>query len=110
MMTITPASTGTPTMNVKRPKEGGFYVTFSFWVLFCGGSFFFLYVSIKLKKFFITKNLVITYKLSTINGFYHKVSDFSTILVFLNFCYSLEEIAKKKLKNEIKDCAINMNV
>jgi hypothetical protein len=40
MMTITPTSPSTPTMKVKRPREGGFCVTFSFWVLFCGGSYF----------------------------------------------------------------------
>jgi hypothetical protein len=33
------ASTGNQTMKVRRPKEGGFCVTFSLWVLFCGGFF-----------------------------------------------------------------------
>jgi hypothetical protein len=49
------------------------------------------------QKFFITKNLVITYQLSTIDGFYHKVNDFSMVLVFLNFCYNLKEIPKEKI-------------
>jgi hypothetical protein len=38
MMTTTSTSIGTPTMKVKRPKEGGLCVTFYIWVLFCGGS------------------------------------------------------------------------
>jgi hypothetical protein len=41
MMTTTPTSSGNQTTKVKRPKEGGFCVTFYFWVLFCGKSFFF---------------------------------------------------------------------
>jgi hypothetical protein len=41
MMTTIRASIGTPTMKVKKPREGEFCVTFSFWVLFCGGFFFF---------------------------------------------------------------------
>ncbi len=46
MMTTTPTSIGTPTTKVKRPREGGFCVTFSFWVLFCGWSFFsFMFLS-----------------------------------------------------------------
>jgi hypothetical protein len=52
MMTTTLASRGNQTTKVKRPKEGGFCVTFSFWVLFFDGSFFFLYVSIKFRNFF----------------------------------------------------------
>jgi hypothetical protein len=63
---------------------------------FCDGSFFSLCISLKPKKFFITKNLIIIYKLNTINGFYHKVNDFAMVLVFLSFCYSLKEIAKGK--------------
>ncbi len=55
------------------------------WVLF-----FSFYVSFKPRKFFfITENLVITYKLSTIEGFYYKVNDFATILGFLGFCHNL---------------------
>jgi hypothetical protein len=46
---------------VKRSKEGGFCVTFSFSVLFCDRSFFFLYIFNKPIIFFITKNLVINY-------------------------------------------------
>ncbi len=66
MMIITATSTGNQTTKVKRPKEGGFCVTFSFWVLFCGGSFFSFTFMSSTKSFFITKNLIITHKLSTI--------------------------------------------
>jgi hypothetical protein len=91
-MTATPTLTGKKTTKVKRPKEGGICVIlFYFWVLFCGRFFFPLYVSIKLKKFFIIKNLIITYKLSTIEGFYHKVNDFATGLIFLNFFHSFKK-------------------
>jgi hypothetical protein len=37
------------------------------------------------KVFFITKNLVITYKLNTIEGFYHKVNNFAMVLVLIFF-------------------------
>ncbi len=76
---------------------------FFFWVLFCVESFFSLYVSIKPKKFFITKNVVITYNLSTIKGFYHKERDFATDLVFLSFYCSPRVIAKKRKEIEIKE-------
>jgi hypothetical protein len=53
--------------------------------------FFSLCISIKPKKFFITKNLVIIYKLSTIDRFYHKVNDFAMVLVFLSFVIVLKK-------------------
>jgi hypothetical protein len=65
--------------------------------LFGGGSFFF-YTFIKPRKKIITKNLIITYKISTIQSFYYKEKDFVTILVFLGFCHSLGEIAKEEKK------------
>jgi hypothetical protein len=40
MMTTTLASIGNQTTKVKRPREGGFYVTFFFWFLFVVGLFF----------------------------------------------------------------------
>jgi hypothetical protein len=73
---------------VKKLREGGFCV-------FC---FFFFNVFIKPKFFFITNNLVITYKLSTIEGFYYKERVFATILVFIGFCHILGKIAKEKEK------------
>jgi len=67
VMPTVPTSTSNKTTKVKRLKEGGFCVfCFSLiWVLFCGGSFFFTFLSSP-KSFFITRNLIITYKLSTI--------------------------------------------
>jgi hypothetical protein len=49
----------------------------------------FLYAFIKLRKFFITKNLTITYKLITIKSFYFKEKNLVTILVFLGFYHNL---------------------
>ncbi len=88
MMTTTQASTSYQIMKVKRPREGGFCVTFSFWVLFCDGSFFPLCLCEPRKFFFLTKNLVIIYKLSTIKGFYHKVTNFSMVLVFVKHTHN----------------------
>jgi hypothetical protein len=50
MMMTTQASMGNQTMKVKRPREGGFCATFSFWVLFYGGSFFSFYIFVKPRK------------------------------------------------------------
>jgi len=63
--------------------------------------FFFKNVFIKPSKFFIIKNWVITYKLSTIKGLYYKERDFATILVFLGFCHNLGEIAKEEKKKNL---------
>ncbi len=85
MMITTPASTSNQTTKVKRPMEGGFCVIFSFWVLFCDESSFFSLCFFQTQNVFsilITKKLVITYKLSTIEGFYRKMNDFATVLVF----------------------------
>jgi len=62
------------------------------------------------KSFFITNNFVITYKLSIIEGFYHKVKDFPTILVFISFCHDPRKITKEEKKIEIKKCVINVNM
>ncbi len=59
---MTSISIGNKRTKVKRPRKGGF--------CFVVGSFFYIFV--KLIKFFIIKNLVITFKLSTIKSFYHK--------------------------------------
>jgi len=42
MMMTTQASMGNQTLNVKKPREGGFCATFFLGGLFYGGSFFFL--------------------------------------------------------------------
>jgi hypothetical protein len=83
---------------MKRLKEDGFWLFgFSFvWVLFCDGSFLFN-TFIKFRKFFITTNLIIIYRLSTIKGFYYNEKDFSTILIFLGFCHNLREITKEEI-------------
>jgi hypothetical protein len=92
-MTTVPTSTSNKATKVKRLKEGGFCVfCFSFfWVLFCGGSFF--YVFVKPRKFFITKNLIITYKLSTV-----EVPQKEKLCHNLGFCHSLGKIAKEEEK------------
>ncbi len=89
MTIITPTSTCNKTRKVKRIKEDGFCVfCFSFvWVLFCGESFFFTFSS-SLIFFLITKILVITYKLNTIESFYYKEIDFATFLFFFFFFLS----------------------
>jgi hypothetical protein len=50
--------------------------------VFCFVVGLFLYTFIKFRKFFITKNLVFIFKLSTIESFYYKERDFATILGF----------------------------
>jgi hypothetical protein len=72
--------------------------------------FLFFYVYVKPKKFFITKNLVITYKLSTIDDFYHKVKDFAMVLVFLSSCFNPRKITKEIEEIEIKECVASVNV
>jgi len=67
-------------MKVKKLKEGGFCFVVGFF----------------LNIYFYHQKMVITYKLSTIKGFYHKRRNFATILVFLDFCHSLGEIIKEK--------------
>jgi hypothetical protein len=57
----------------------------------------FFYAFIKFLKKIITKNLVITYKLSTIESFYYKEKNFIITLVFLGFCHSLGKIAKEEI-------------
>jgi hypothetical protein len=81
-MIATPSSISNKTTKVMNLREVEFCVfCFSFfWVLFCGGSFFLTFLSSPKK--IIGKNLVVTYKLNTIKGFYHKEKEFSIILVF----------------------------
>jgi hypothetical protein len=87
-MTATPTSTKNKTTKVKRPRENRFYV---FLLFFCSGfvlwSFFF-YALVKLRKFFITKNLVLIFRLSTIESFYYTNRDFTIILVFFCSCHN----------------------
>ncbi len=91
------ASTDNKITKVKRLREDGFCVfCFSFvWVLFCGGSFFNAFI--KLRNFFIIKNLIIIYKLNTIEYFYYKEKNFTIILVFITFCHNPREITKEEM-------------
>jgi hypothetical protein len=57
---------------------------------------FFLYAFFEFIKVFITNNLIIIYKLSTIESLYYKEKVFTTILVFLDFCHNPRKIAKEK--------------
>jgi hypothetical protein len=64
---------------------------------------------LSIPKKFITNNLIITFKLNIIEGFYHKVNDFVMSLVFLKFCHSFKKIAKKKKeKNQRSVVGVNM--
>jgi len=86
-MTSTLVSIGNKTTKVKRPWKGGFCV-FP-WVLFCGGSFFYIFV--KPINFFITKNLGIIYKLSTIREFVPQRKILPWSLFFLIFVTILKK-------------------
>jgi hypothetical protein len=69
-----------PNNEGEKVKGGWALCNLFFFNLFCDGFFFFLLCFYQAqKKFFIIKNLVITYKLSTIKGLYHKVNDFVNI-------------------------------
>jgi hypothetical protein len=62
---------------------------------FCFVVGFFLILLSSLKKF-ISKNLVIIFKLNTIESFYYKERDFAIILVFLGSCHNLRKITKEE--------------
>jgi len=62
------------------------FVVFDFLLFgFCFVVDLFFYIFVKLIIFFITKNLVITYKLNTIESFYYKEKDYAIILVLFLF-------------------------
>jgi hypothetical protein len=97
VMITTPTSIDNKTTKVKRPREDGFCV---FLFFFCPGLILwwvlFFYAFVKFNKKNITKNLVLIFKLSTIENFYYIQNDFATILVFLGSCHNLREITKEK--------------
>jgi hypothetical protein len=98
-MTATLTSTDNKTTKVKRPKENRFYVfLFFFCPSFVLWWFFFFYAFVKLRKFFITKNLVFIFKLNIVENLYYIEKDFAIILVFLCSCHSLGEIANEEEK------------
>jgi hypothetical protein len=77
-MIAAPPSIDNKTTKVKMSREDGFYVFFAFLLLGCYGGSFFINAFIKFIKFFIIKNLIIIYKLCTIQSFYYKERDFVT--------------------------------
>ncbi len=90
---VAPTPMGNKTTKVKRLKEDRFCIFLYFFfvsALFCGGSFF--YAFIKFRKFFITKNLVVIYKLSRTKSFYYK----ERLCHKLGFCHSPRKIAKEE--------------
>jgi hypothetical protein len=98
-MTTTPTSIDNKTTKVKRLREDKFCVFFAFLLFgfcFMVGPFFYTFV--KPRKKFISKNLIIIFKLRTIESFYYTQKDFATILVFLGSCCSPREIAKEQQK------------
>jgi len=74
------------------------------------GLFFSFTFLSSLESFFFAKNMVITYKLNTIKGFYHKVTNFAMVLVFLFFCHNFKEMAKEFFLNIYYECVVNVNV
>jgi hypothetical protein len=95
--TITPTSIDNKKTKVKRLREDRFCVFIL--QFFCQGFVlwwvFFLCTFFKLRKKIISKNLVIIFKLNTIESLYSKEKDFATILVFLGSCHNLIVITKE---------------
>jgi hypothetical protein len=93
-MKTTPASTDNETTKVKRLREDRFCVFLLFFLSrFCFVMGHIYYVFVKLKKKIITKNLVIIFKLNTIESVYYIERN----LGFFCFCHtSPREIAKEK--------------
>ncbi len=81
-MTTTPTSTNNKTTKVKRLREDRFCLFAFLLFRFCFVVGLFFNVFFKLKKFFITKNLVIIFKIITIKSFYNTYGNFAIILVF----------------------------
>jgi hypothetical protein len=81
MMATTLTSIHNKTTKVKRLKENRFSVFLLSRFCFVVGLFF--YAFDKLRKFFISKNLFIIFKLNIIKSFYYIKRDFTTILVAL---------------------------
>jgi hypothetical protein len=113
VMIATPTSTDNKITKVKRLREYEFCVFFTFLLFgFCFIAGLFFYASIKLKIIFITKNLVIIYKLNIIEKFYYKERDFATILVFLGFFHNPREITKEEesILKENYNVSVNVSI
>jgi hypothetical protein len=89
-----------PNNEGKKAKGGWVLCNSFFWGFVLWWVLFFLYVFVKPNFFLITKNLVIIYKLSKIEDFYHKVNNFAMVLVFKFFCRNFKEITKEKEKEK----------
>jgi len=75
------------------------FVVFYFLLFgFCFVVGLFFNIFIKLIIFFIAKNLIITYKLNTIESFYYKEKDYATILVFFLFLSQFLKNSKGRKK------------
>jgi hypothetical protein len=71
-MTATLTSTNNNTIKVKRPREDRFCIFLLFFLSkFCFVVGCFFYALIKFRIFFITNNVVLIFKLSTIESFYY---------------------------------------
>jgi len=68
MMTTTPTSTNNKTTKVKRLREDRFCLFAFLLSRFCFVVGFFFNAFVQLRKFFITKNIIILFKLNTIPG------------------------------------------
>ncbi len=97
-MTTTLASTSNQTTKVKRPKEGGFCVTFSFWFLFCGGTFFFFHIFVKPRKFFFRQEYGHYLQIKHNKRFLPQSDQFCHGLSFSFFCHNFKEMAKEIFK------------
>jgi len=76
-----------------------FFAFLLFGFYFVVGPFF--YIFIKFLKFFITKIIVVIYKLNTLESSYYKEKDFATILGFFKFLITVLEKQQRK-KNKYK--------
>ncbi len=114
MMITTLASTGNQTMKVKRRREGEFCVTLFFWVLFCGESFVFVFLSFTFlssrKSSFYHQESNYYLQIKHNRKFLHKVNNFVMDLVFFSFCHNPNEIPKEKVEKEIEECVVGVNV
>jgi hypothetical protein len=113
-MTATPTSIDNKTTKVKRPREEWFCIFLLFFFLgFVLWWVLFFYVFVKLKLFFITKNLLLILKLNTIESFYYIEKDFVTILDFLGCCHSFREIMNEEfiyIYIYIYKCIVSVNM
>ncbi len=91
-MTIaTPTSTYNKTTKVKRPREDRFCLFAILLFEFCFVVGRFLHAFVKLRKFFITKNLVLIFKSNIIESFYYRERFHHNLGFFLVLVIILEK-------------------